>query len=70
MKRAVHSHQVDGIDVVAVDYLQLLPRDRSGLTLQQVQTWDVKEENKPELKVPLKINLNSIYLIKNKNIYG
>lgn len=47
MKRSVHSHQVDGIDVVAVDYLQLLPRDRSGLTLQQVQTWDVKKENKP-----------------------
>lgn len=39
MKRSVHSHQVDGLDVVAVHDLQLVPGDRSGLTLQQVQPW-------------------------------
>lgn len=38
MQGSVHGHQVDSIDVVAVDDLQLLPCDRSGLTLQQVQT--------------------------------
>lgn len=38
MKRSIDSHQVDGVNVVTVDNLQLLPCDWSGLTLQQVQT--------------------------------
>ncbi len=46
MKRSIHSHQVDCIDVVIVDYLQLLPRDWSGLALQQVQTWDIRDGGK------------------------
>lgn len=33
MKRSIHSHQVNTINVVAVDNLQLLPGDWSGLTL-------------------------------------
>lgn len=36
---SVHGHQVDGLNVIAVDDLQLLPRDWSGLSLQKIQTW-------------------------------
>lgn len=36
--RSVHGHQGNGLGVVAVDDLQLLPRDWSGLSLQEIQT--------------------------------
>lgn len=43
VQRSVHSYQVNGVDVVIVHYLQLLPRDWSRLTLQQVQTCDITD---------------------------
>lgn len=38
--RSIYGHQVNGLNVVAVDDLQLLPRDWSGLSLQKIQTCD------------------------------
>lgn len=35
---SVHSHQVNGLHIVPVHHLQLLPGDWSGLSLQKVQT--------------------------------
>lgn len=42
--RSIYSHQVNVLGAVTVDDLQLLPRDRSGLSLQKIQTWDVEAQ--------------------------
>lgn len=42
--RSIYSHQVNGLGVVTVDDLQLLPCDWSGLSLQKIQTWDVEAQ--------------------------